>query len=960
MPVHKPDGLSFFGPFAMFGGSKEPAKEPPRLKEAPAAKDVQTPNPVKAQVPAAPERGAGAKQGVSPLTSMFGWLAPAAPKAEPHTPAAPPLQSEVTPLQSELPPVQTAAPPEQLSPAIQAAAPKADAPQSAAPKALFDPQDTIATVLASNLVFATHGDGNRHLLIETLEGIDNPAMRTKVLTEYSAMKGSSLSGVLGAQLEDNDLKAAQQLIAPERGKAEEEIAKMDPVERAAKTARARAQAIKLNASLVVMDTDEDTIFKTLGYTSPVEVELIRREYRRMQPGRSLYNDLDHSLSGEDLDQATAGLSGDPLQSAAAALENAVDLDGDDEERVKETFRRLDKGQIEALQGEKFGGIATRARDAMGGSDRDIVDQYVGGNRAGGDGLDLADQLGRIGQMRDDAIKPEVFISKLEQMDPTDRIMATMVFNVNAALKADDPDDVETLESLAEDKFSGFEKDRVIALLHGNEADARAAEFMDGVDGPGTREEKVERALSIDRSTEQGKALFNAVSKRIEAYGEGTVDARIQSEYDDDIFSDKDDDRAAAQILAKGEIDVSLQLRRAIEAADRATARDLVKGLDREKLQEVRRTFAQNEDWDQFDWSMTETFGPKQNPWGGSSQGGGGDWIQIRNTLWFGPKAERPLSMQVQEDREVYEEEKDWFTTALEDTVGIGRTSEDMTAKLGRVESSVGADGALVPGVTQEDYKERGSLYQDSVGNHQKQKTDVADATTAGFKGVGHVLTALLAPELLPVVNALTSSASVALKQGMLGEGYAGQRGEEFSIGVEAFKDAGKGFMGLFAPFQDLSRRGEFVMDAGFGVGGDVATGLYEGKSLGEIVRTSGRNVMDLAAGAVIDAKTEDAHKGFVDGNGGLPREVALGARSAHRAAAKEIYGSLWGHKELGAHVTGALGTAVTDYAESSGESRSTDKKELEAKQKKEADEKKAQLAAEQAQRDAAHQAAESP
>lgn len=155
-----------------------------------------------------------------------------------------------------------------------------------------------------------------------------------------------------------------------------------------------------------LGTDEKTIHRILAGKTGAELAALRTTYADHYFGRSLDDDLRGELSGSDLQEAQAALSGDPIEQAAAALQNAANGVGTDEQKIHDTLAQIDAlTRIDPLTGKArdpaaceklriaFQRRAGRSldemlRDELSGSELRISEKELLGDRASADALRL--------------------------------------------------------------------------------------------------------------------------------------------------------------------------------------------------------------------------------------------------------------------------------------------------------------------------------------------------------------------------------------------------------------------------------------------------------------------------------------------------------------------------------------------------------------------------------------------
>src|SRR5262249_34755198 len=144
-------------------------------------------------------------------------------------------------------------------------------------------------------------------------------------------------------------------------------------------------------------TDENAIHRALQGKSAAEIASIRSIYRDHFPGHDLDADLSDELSGDDLAQAQAEMTADPVQSAATALVTASSGIGTDEEAIHRTLEGIhDPKQREAVAAEfqRRTGTSLHARleDEMSGADLAIAEPLETGDVAGARAAKLDDAM----------------------------------------------------------------------------------------------------------------------------------------------------------------------------------------------------------------------------------------------------------------------------------------------------------------------------------------------------------------------------------------------------------------------------------------------------------------------------------------------------------------------------------------------------------------------------------------
>ncbi len=208
-----------------------------------------------------------------------------------------------------------------------------------------------AAVLHVSMDKTDDRDG-RFNVINTIERVDDPETRHLMMAQYKTMSGGkSLETSLSTAKwhSERDKEQALDLISTKRDQAHATLVSLPPDKRKKVEDAAEKDAAKILAVTRGGHADDDEvaqdIFRVLGPKEPHEIEAIRAAVRANTQGRTIYQELDLSMSGGNEDEALAGLKGDPVHSAAMGLINA---DGD-ADRTKEILRGLDPEQVATLK-----------------------------------------------------------------------------------------------------------------------------------------------------------------------------------------------------------------------------------------------------------------------------------------------------------------------------------------------------------------------------------------------------------------------------------------------------------------------------------------------------------------------------------------------------------------------------------------------------------------------------------
>ncbi|MEO8846836.1 MAG: hypothetical protein ABI591_17015, partial [Kofleriaceae bacterium] len=256
-----------------------------------------------------------------------------------------------------------------------------------------------ATTYATLLVAAKDDTDNkqgRWKFLNVLDRVDDPLTRHKMMEKFKALTGQPLEMFIAhadwGGKRDQDQALA--MISAKRGQTERELEKMPPGDRKQLAAKANAWAeevLKVTRSKDADDDDEAVkIARVLGPRTPIEIEMIRAAIRKTTNGeRTIYQELDRSLSKGNEDEAVAGLDGDPVHSAIIGIANA----GKDAERVKELLENLTSKQLaEANVRQAIFGPNWAAAHIAEGPDHEEIVKLLAGDKAGANAVHIVDML----------------------------------------------------------------------------------------------------------------------------------------------------------------------------------------------------------------------------------------------------------------------------------------------------------------------------------------------------------------------------------------------------------------------------------------------------------------------------------------------------------------------------------------------------------------------------------------
>jgi hypothetical protein len=205
-----------------------------------------------------------------------------------------------------------------------------------------DPADTAARELAAAKDDTNHVTA-RWKFLNTLDRVDDPFTRQRMKTHFLRLTGQRLEDFIehADWHGKRDKEQAEALISEKRGNVEQELAAMDPKKRKELELKALDWAGEIIKHTDKSDANDDdnaqVIFHVLGPRTPVEIELIRAQVRRLSKTHgSVYEHLDRSLARGNEDEAVGALAGDPYGKAMVAIEHA----GHDVARLHQIFNDL--------------------------------------------------------------------------------------------------------------------------------------------------------------------------------------------------------------------------------------------------------------------------------------------------------------------------------------------------------------------------------------------------------------------------------------------------------------------------------------------------------------------------------------------------------------------------------------------------------------------------------------------
>ncbi|MDX2087538.1 MAG: annexin [Kofleriaceae bacterium] len=299
----------------------------------------------------------------------------------------------------------------------------------------------------------------------------------------------------------NDAHKSAHDDAADRDAAKRMAQLADEKRKAALAKKAQGAANELFAAMDGWGTDENKIFATLRGKSAEEIKAIKAAYQA-KTKRSLEADLTDELSGNDLKEAKALLSADPVQQKVAALQNAMEGWGTDETKVKQTLASMTDPKLKAkviAEYEKQTGVKLSNALAAEGMASAGVDPKAFKATPSGPKLDEK-------KVKELAATKDIKLAAISILAATDR-WGTDEKAISAALKGKTPEEIaaikkdfkehsggKDLEAVLEDELSGTALKEAKALLSADPVRAAVAQLHDAASGFGTNTEKIHETL----------------------------------------------------------------------------------------------------------------------------------------------------------------------------------------------------------------------------------------------------------------------------------------------------------------------------------------------------------------------------------------------------------------------------------------------------------------------------------
>jgi hypothetical protein len=517
-------------------------------------------------------------------------------------------------------------------------------------------------------------------------------------------------------------------------------------------------------------TDEDAIHNALRGKSPAEVKAIKAAYQD-HFGRSLDNDIKGELGGKDLEEAQAALSGDPVKSAVAALDNAANGGmfgmGTDEKKIQSVLENVtdpaQRKQIVAAYEKKTGqSLDKMLKSEMSGNDLALSKALLEGDKAKAAAVKLDEAMNggflNLGLGTDEnAVYDAIESCK----DEKERKALAAAYQKKTG---------EPLTKALGREFSGAEKDVASNLLKGDKAGAEAARVkVASEDFWGTDEEAIFKSMEGKSPKEREQLIAKYNQQYGNKAGGQNFDQMLKSE-----LSGLDLEKAN-QLKKDGKISDEFALKYATNGigTNEELIRKTLEGKSKTEIDELRKTYKEKYGQDLDALLKGEVSGR--------------DGFEIGQMMKGKP--ETPEEM-VARANEAYEFDRgsgsNWFSRGVTDLFSdSGQVLDYQHQRINNLAQQAQKDGSW-SGAAKDRLGVLTEYQGQDVQNYQAAKDSATNAVATGAAVVvGAVVSIATAGSASPAVVAALSAllggaSSMAVKGVMLEGGYALE-----DIGVDA-------------------------------------------------------------------------------------------------------------------------------------------------------------------------------
>lgn len=346
-------------------------------------------------------------------------------------------------------------------------------------------------------------------------------------------------------------------------------------------------------------TDEKAVHDAMRGMSPKEIAALKKEYQA-HFGRDLTSDIKGEMSGEDLAEAEAMLTADPVKSAVAQLNNAANGGflglGTDEDKIKSVLsslpdpdtRKKVADEYEKTTGTKLGQML---QNEMSSYDLAESKALLDGdkNAAAAIKLDRAMNGGVFGWGTDEK---GIYDTLAGAKTQAERDEIAKLYKERTG---------EKLDAAFKREMSGAEKDVATSLMAGDETAAAAAKIKVAAQGWGTDEDAIYKELenigASEKDPAKAKAKRDAMIAAYDAkYGDKKSGGESFSSMIDSEFGGMD--REKASMLAQdGKLSNSFALKYAMHSGpfgglgtDEALLRTTLDGKSKAEIAQIKEDY----------------------------------------------------------------------------------------------------------------------------------------------------------------------------------------------------------------------------------------------------------------------------------------------------------------------------------------------------------------------------------
>jgi hypothetical protein len=373
-------------------------------------------------------------------------------------------------------------------------------------------------------------------------------------------------------------------------------AKPKPVDQKAMADAANTIFKKMDG-LWVSGSDRSTILDTLRGKSPDEVAAIKASYAEHFPGHNMDTDLNKNLSGKDLAEAKASMSGDPVAAAVASIKNAETgtwLGNVDADKVQKVLSDIKDPEVRKQVAAKVGGEVSGMQS---GDDKKMTDALLKGDTATASAIKIdqaqhswtATLAGGINQGvfggllgKDFGVDKDAIYKAIEDCkDPKQRADMVAQYKVQSG-GADLSKDLDKV-------MDGANRDVATKLLEGDPAAANAARLKASTEHWFTDKDALYKTMDGKSDADRKQMIADYNKMYGKEKGGSDVDQMLK-----DNLSGLDLEKAK-QLEDKGKMDDTFALKYAMEGSFWSTDKQLIKdtlaGKSPKEIQDLETKFA---------------------------------------------------------------------------------------------------------------------------------------------------------------------------------------------------------------------------------------------------------------------------------------------------------------------------------------------------------------------------------